>query len=114
MKSIHSSIFFFSFFSFDTEKNEWKEIKSMKVARYWASATVLNGYVYVAGGINGIIDSASVELYDPKFDEWTEIKPMNRARYAFALVEWDGFLYAMGGHETLEKYDPWKNCWTEV
>lgn len=90
----------------------------MNVVRFCASGTVLNGYIYIAGGRSK--ESAvtkSAELYDPKRDEWTNIASMNVARDNFALIELNGFLYAMGGNEdenVIEKYDPWKNCWSEV
>lgn len=41
----------------------------MNVGRVCPAVTVLNGYIYIAGG-----DTAnSVELYNPNTDEWTKI-----------------------------------------
>lgn len=90
----------------------------MNVVRFCASATILNGYINVAGG-RSLEDKTtnSAELYDPKCDAWTNIASMKLDRYDFALIELNGFLYAMGGNEdenVIEKYDPWKNCWSEV
>lgn len=86
----------------------------MKRARYNASAAVLGEYIYVAGGQDSE-ETDSVELYDPKCDEWTTINPMQVTRSAFALIEYNGCLYAIGGeNHMIEKYNPYKNCWTEV
>lgn len=86
----------------------------MNYARHSASVIVLNGYIYVAGGIDAGKMLTSVELYDPNIDEWTKMTPMNKARAAFGLIESNGFLYAMGGTGTIEKFHPYKNVWTEV
>lgn len=88
----------------------------MKFARYNASATILNGYIYVAGGrANPGGVRTSVELYDPKCDDWTDVKPMIKSRDKFALIESNGFLYAMGGGQReIERYDPYKARWTVV
>lgn len=89
----------------------------MKITRHFAAATVLNGYIYVAGGAAyyNRSKSAEVELYDPITDEWTSLNPMKNARENFVLVESNGFLYAMGGYDkSVERSDPLKNRWTEV
>lgn len=108
---------FIRYFSFDTEKNTWEAIKPMIDARHFASATVINGYIYVAGGgaYYNKPKSTSVELYDPKTDEWMSLNHMKKARENFVLVELNGFLYAMGGYDkSVERFDPLKNRWTEV
>lgn len=99
----------------DTESSTWFSMRPMHHARtFRASATVLNGCIYVAGG--GINYSAqnTVESYDPASDTWTLLASMNRFRSEFALFESNGFLYAIGGNRSVEKYDPSKNEWTEV
>lgn len=87
----------------------------MNVALYYASVTCGNGYIYVAGGLSDR-DTASnfVEMYDPKKDEWVQLANMNKSRIAFALINSNGILYAMGWNSSIEKYDPWKTCWTVV
>lgn len=75
----------------------------------------LSIHIYVAGGYIGGWPSNSVELYDPSIDEWTKIAPMNKARDTFGLIESNGFLYAIGGAaKAVEKFNPYKNVWTEV
>lgn len=105
----------YSLLSFDTETHKWEAVKSMNAARHCAAVTVLNGYIYAAGGFADGWSSTSVELYDPNIDEWTKIAPMNKVRYTFGLIESNGFLYAIGGAaKAVEKFNPYKNVWTEV
>lgn len=105
----------FPFFSFDTETNTWNVIEPMKVARYHASATILNEYICIAGGRTYKNNNVfSVELYDPKRNEWRKLAVLNKPRSRFSLIERNGFLYAIGGNNSTEKYDPWTNCWTKV
>lgn len=85
-------------------------MKSMHHPRASASSTILNKYICIAGGLG----NSSVELYDPQTDEWTKVTPMNTARCGFALIAWNGFLYAMGDDAVVERFDPYKNCWSMV
>lgn len=86
----------------------------MNVARRLAAATVLNGSIYIAGGINETTFIKSVELYDSKTDEWVRVASMNMPRWFFGLIASNRFLFAMGDHKEIEKFDPHKNCWTKV
>lgn len=87
----------------------------MNVARYYASVTGANGYIYVVGGRKtSKTFYNTVEVYDPKIDEWVQLAPMNKLRSAFVLIKTNGFLYAIGTDKAIETFDPWKNCWTEV
>lgn len=88
----------------------------MNVARVLASVIVVNGHIHVAGGENVSNDDQlnSVESYDPKSDEWIQLAPMKKKRACFVLKYSNRFLYAMGYHKVIERYDPWKQSWTEV
>lgn len=97
--------------SFDTENNTWETIRSMNTVRYCAHATVLNGYIYIVGGL---ISAISLELYDPKIDEWTNLTSLNNHHVAFALIASNGFLFAMGSSDVIKKFDPYKNRWATV
>lgn len=115
------------FFSFDTENNSWETIQSMNVARMYPAVTILNGYIYIAGGSfygydydfdyrkKKIFATDSVELFDPRTDEWTKLTPTKEHRGIFTLTESNGFLFAMGGEtRTIERFEPYKNSWKEV
>lgn len=108
---------FYCYFSFDIENNKWESLAPMHSPRYNASATVLNGYIYIAGGSydEEYYDEADcVEFYNPKTDKWTKTAAMNEGRVKFALLESNGSLYAMGCNEVIERFAPHTNRWTKV
>lgn len=102
-------------FSFDTETKTWKILKPMNSARIYPSVAVVNGYIYVAGGLDTSKNLLnSVEVYYPNSDEWAKLAPMKKPRLRFALFMSIGVLYAVGSDAAVEKYDPWRASWTEV
>lgn len=87
----------------------------MNDARDFASVALWNGYFYIAGGYDnrgGLI--SSVEFYEVRTNKWTKVAPMKHARSSFALIDKSKYMYAIGAHHTIEKFDPYRNSWTEV
>ena len=62
-------------------------------------AVSLNGYIYVAGGYDGVSALNSVECYDPLSNTWRVVAPMQRARSAAAAVALSDRIYVVGGHD---------------
>lgn len=93
---------------------KWEPIKPMMTGRSYSSVTAVNGYICVAGGQKDNASMKSVELYDPKSDEWVQLADMNKSRLAFALMDSNRFVYAIDCFRGIERYDPWKTCWTLV
>ncbi len=101
----------------------------MKAARYLHTATKLaDGRVLVVGGrgIDGTVELASVELYDPKKNKWAVAKPLPAGRSGHtATLLADGRVLVVGGttHEagaegsrfvalaSVELYDPKAGTW---
>lgn len=89
------------------QKSEWHAqtpggaaLASLNVARHSFGTAVLNGKLYVAGGMTSegeLLDS--VEEYDPAANRWTLKAPMPSARAHLALTALDGRLYALGGFD---------------
>lgn len=78
---------------FDPADSSIKQVKSMKIRRYWAACVLLfNGNVLVTGGvdisgppfISGEATS-KCEVYDPVADEWHEAPEMGSKRIGHAL-----------------------------
>ncbi|KAH9399579.1 hypothetical protein TYRP_017565, partial [Tyrophagus putrescentiae] len=107
---------------YDYQLNQWSTVKDMKIGRTDASATVINGFIYIAGGWSGggTIEQ-SVAKYCPKTDTWSEVASMTTARYHFALTFFAGRLWAIGGLGgdnlqllcSCESYDLVTNTWRE-
>ena len=108
---------------YDPITREWSLTAPMGTPRTNAGAAVLDGKLYVAGGISGDASSGSecnsVERYDPLTDAWEAVAPMNSSRGSASLAVVGGRLYATGGSDaesvyaTVEIYDPLTNSWQE-
>ncbi|CAN2390475.1 protein polyubiquitination, partial [Pristimantis euphronides] len=78
-------------------------------------ATVLNNYLFVAGGTRESGQEVSaMHSYNPSIGSWSEEPAMNQKRYNFRLLAVNGALYAVSGHslQTMEFFNPAQNTWT--
>lgn len=117
MRNLHFIVSnrFFNLCRFDTKTKEWSRLPVTINNRYYCSATVMNGCIYVAGGReNDRKELKSVEKYDPKVNRWKNLAAMNESRSNFALVNSGGFLYAIGSAYSVERYNPLNNEWITV
>ncbi len=82
-------------------------------------AEVVNGKMYIVGGMTLSESLRSVDVYDPAADTWAsaEAVPTDRSMAASAVL--NGCIYVIGGRNpeggvlaTVEKYDPAENTWT--
>lgn len=100
-----------------TQTYAWVTQPSMTTAREQAAAAVLNGKLYVTGGIN-ISYLRSVEVYDPASGRWAAAPDLPTMRGNHAAAVLNGKLYVLGGHtgngpvNTVDAYDPMTNTWT--
>ncbi|XP_062248442.1 kelch repeat and BTB domain-containing protein 12-like isoform X1 [Platichthys flesus] len=124
-------------FQFDPSKDRWTECSRMKYSRYRCGTAVLNGEIYVLGGIG--CDGAdrgqsrcclsSVEIYSPDTDTWragptlpTTLLSLRTNATNIGVVEGKlylcGYYKGAGRHEIITKeileLDPADNVWTVV
>ena len=64
---------------------KWEQRVAMPIFRSEISAAVLDGKIYVAGGIGGKSSfssaiSTSLEAYNPALDSWQELAPLPRVQ----------------------------------
>lgn len=102
----------------------WTKATPATVARQELYPEVLNGKIYVVGGILNPATkfSAHFESYDPVKDTWTVLRPLPEARHHIALSAVNGLLYGVGGftggfpdwraQPTMFIYNPVSNTWT--
>ncbi|MFC1628283.1 Kelch repeat-containing protein, partial [Gemmatimonadota bacterium] len=93
----------------------WVPADLMSAARRNAMPGVIDGKLYMAGGI-GVLGT-TFEVYDPATDSWTSRASMPTARYGGISGVIDGKLYVVGGYSsvvlnTLEVYNPVTNSWS--
>ncbi|XP_056456442.1 kelch repeat and BTB domain-containing protein 12 [Gadus chalcogrammus] len=122
---------------YDPEWNKWAELSHMKYSKYRCSAVVLNGEIYVMGGIGceGLDGGQSrrcldaVEIYSPDEDQWRDGPPLPspqlslRSNASNAGVV-GGKIYVCGYYKGADRHDditkevleldPWENRWTAV
>jgi N-acetylneuraminic acid mutarotase len=109
--------------TFVLDQGAWKRLADQPVARGSASAEVIDGIIYVAGG--GVTEpDARTDLYayDPAHDSWLARRPVPTAREHVASCAIDGKLLVLGGWAgedkhvvgAVESYDPKADAWTTL
>ncbi|MBL8721447.1 MAG: hypothetical protein JNL79_36000 [Myxococcales bacterium] len=102
---------------FDPTTSLWTNTGSMKVARWYGSATRLkSGLVLVAGGYGG---EAKSETFDPATGTWTAAGdlPTPRAQQRAVLHPTSGVVYLAGnegGTDHMLAFDPTTRTWSKT
>lgn len=98
----------------------WFTENPLPASRVGAATGVINGTLYVAGGLYGT-ETATLYAYNPALDTWNLLAPMPQGRYqgnGAGVI--DGKLYVVGGwdntysylpHSDLFVYDPATDQW---
>ena len=84
------------------DSRNWQIRSPMPTARTGVSAVVLNGQVYVMGGMDAqgkVLDV--VERYDPQNDTWHPAPALRTARVNAAAVVYNGDIVLVGGRDSL-------------
>jgi N-acetylneuraminic acid mutarotase len=96
----------------------WKCKASLPTTISQASASVVDGKIYVFGGgvISGDYNSTTNLVYDPLKDKWQAKAPMPTPRGFLATAVVNGIIYAIGGGypaflDVVEAYDPASDTW---
>ena len=113
--------------AYDPISGAWTRLASLPVARCSHTATVVDGKIYVLGGLSvdpeydyhGLSWTQCVDVYDPAADSWQQMAAMPTARDSHAAAVLDGKIYVTGGipsecADALEVYDPAADTWTTL
>jgi N-acetylneuraminic acid mutarotase len=109
---------------YDPETDSWSTGSSMPTKRCWFSTSVVDGKIYVIGGILVTKEVLStVQVYDPATDTWTPKTSMPTARAGHAAAVVNGIIYVIGGgthngqpvggYSVVEAYNPENDTWTQ-
>jgi N-acetylneuraminic acid mutarotase len=109
---------------YDPASDRWSRGADMPFAAGSSSSALINGEIYVAGGIVGSDTTARVAKYNPATDAWTDLAPMPQGRNHAASATDGSRLYVFGGRvgpnavangfDTVEVYDPGTGAWTST
>ncbi|MPZ27026.1 MAG: hypothetical protein GEV12_11580 [Micromonosporaceae bacterium] len=75
----------------------WTPLADLPQARTELSAVVLDGAVYVAGGLAPGPGGDAFYRYDPESDAWRELAPLPEDRHHAPLAAYDGRIYVVAG-----------------
>jgi N-acetylneuraminic acid mutarotase len=99
-------------------EDSWVSMAQMPTARAQIGAAVVDGKIYVIGGVSG-----ANEVYDPAAGTWETKTPMPHPRTSFGIAVCDGKIYVIGGYANtttggvpdmsglVEAYDPAADSW---
>jgi N-acetylneuraminic acid mutarotase len=106
----------------DLTHGKWSEGAKMEVARSETAAAVLDGLIYVPGGLPG--PSSVMEAYDPVANSWHKVANMPGGRHHLMTTAYNGKVYVFGGTNisgstwipvnTSWAYDPTTNKWSTL
>jgi N-acetylneuraminic acid mutarotase len=98
---------------YDPATDNWTQVSDMPLPKYMHSASVVDGKMYIIGGMNnavvklleeGKIGSdeflkllTTIHVYDPATDTWITAGDFPNSRSAHAAAVVDGKIYAIGG-----------------
>ncbi|MGB3401558.1 MAG: kelch repeat-containing protein [Microcoleaceae cyanobacterium] len=111
---------------FDPDTASWSTLTDMPTPRGGATAQVLNGEIYVIGGLGANGASVdTVEIFDPVTGQWSSGTDLQTRRDNPGSAVVDDMLYVFGGRtrnsdgfvendtlNTIEIYDPVSNLWS--
>ena len=111
--------------AYDPLFGAWTQLASLPVARGYHTAAVVDGKIYVVGGIfhddeGEKVATGLVEMYDPAADSWQQMAAMPTARHSHVAAVVSGKIYVSGGialaetSDAFEAYDPVTNTWTTL
>ena len=93
---------------------QWQQLASMPSERQELASAVLNGKIYVLGGLNQSgVSTNNVEVYNPATDSWASVQPLPLATDHNNAAVAAGKLYSLNGNRTF-LYDPIGNSWAQV
>lgn len=106
--------------AYNPATNTWSTKASMISSRQGAALGVLDGRLYLVGGVDGYgDDGVTTDVYDPATNSWAHQPVLPRPRIYPGVASVNGRLYVFGGRNTfgqalstVDVYDPVTNVWS--
>lgn len=73
---------------FNFKTKTWSPVTPMKHARKHATAVVLDGSLYVAGGLYEKKDLCTIEKYNPSMESWEQVATLRNSKGIQFFITW--------------------------
>lgn len=100
-----------SMFHYNHIRKKWIAVAQRLQGRTDFQLQVVNGNIYILGGLNDWEILNSVECYDPSADEWKFMTPMPRDVIDFTSAVYRDSIYVFSGSRTMS-YNTVTDLWT--
>jgi uncharacterized repeat protein (TIGR01451 family) len=104
---------------YDLRTQTWQAMAPKTTATANTAAAVIDGRIYIPGGMRGEDRLFVLEIYDPDTDTWTRGADMPQAVTGMAVAAAGGKLYVFGGNadggailDETRQYDPDTQLWS--
>ncbi len=84
---------------YDPASDTWTRKADMPTPRHGFSTSVVNGLIYVMGGVRGTFVLSTVEAYDPATGTWENKADLLTPRAGFSSCVVNGRIYVIGGYD---------------
>ena len=107
--------------AYDPQLGSWALVASMSVKYQSTVSAVLDGKIYIIGGIrskpSGIVDM--VWVYSPQADTWQQVASIPQGLCGHAVTAMGGKIYMTGGYNggmfsSVYVYDPQADAWIQL
>jgi non-specific serine/threonine protein kinase len=75
----------------------WSTLPSAQIARQQVASTVINGQLWIAGGLTSGTATAEVESYDPVIQQWSTAPSLPVPLHHAMAVNYKGIMVVLGG-----------------
>lgn len=106
---------------YDISTNTWSYKTDMITGRAYSQATVVDGTIYLMGGITPTQDLDLNEAYNPVTNTWVTKQKMPAALHAFSSIAVNKKIYVIGGYtyagtvtNSVYSYDTTTNTWATL
>lgn len=79
------------------KQRKWTEVAKLSQEKKWFGGTLMNGKIYIVGGMVADEYSSSVEIFDIMKNEWSEGVESKTAIYAPGVASFNNCIYVCGG-----------------
>jgi N-acetylneuraminic acid mutarotase len=109
-----SSVYTRQLFRYNAAQNRWVRLKSCPNFHLEGAGAVINGKLYVAGGLGPGGLTRALDIYDPATNQWTSGAPLPSAHFDGVGEALAGQFYMVGGFTgEVVAYNPNTNRWVK-